>query len=462
MHLARLRSVLGRWIPPLDAAVCVRLIAFIYFIAFTSWGVQSAGLIGSHGILPASQFFQAVRQQFGGAAFREAPSLLWLNASDAALTAAWIAGAVFALAAIFLPWKWGVRAALAACLVLWLSICSAGQDFLSFQWDILLSEAGFLALFADDTPVRVWLFRWLVFRLMFYSGVVKITSGDPSWRNLTAMHYHYETQPLPNPIAWYMAQLPLWAQQVSTAFTFFAELIIPLLFFAPRRPRHIAAWIAIGFQTLILATGNYTYFNLLAIILALFLFVDAKPGPRSRVHAAVTAALAGFILIVSGCLTLELFSIGPPVAATILRLTEPLRIVNSYGLFAVMTTERQEIVVEGSNDGENWLAYEFPYKPGDLRRAPPFVAPHQPRLDWQMWFAALGSYQQNRWFIAFMLRLIQGEPAVLRLLSYNPFPRGPPKYIRARLYLYHFTHFGQTGWWTREERGLYFPAVSLK
>lgn len=183
------------WIPKLDATLCVRLIAFIYFIAFTSWGVQAPGLIGSRGILPAAQFFPAVLQSYGQTAYWQAPSLFWLNWSDGALAAGWIAGALFALLAMFVPWKWGRRAALAACLVLWVSLCTAGQEFLSYQWDVLLSEAGLLAIFADDTPIRIWLFRWLIFRVMFYSGVVKLTSHDPNWKNLTALHYHYETQP---------------------------------------------------------------------------------------------------------------------------------------------------------------------------------------------------------------------------------------------------------------------------
>jgi len=450
------------WKPALNAAFCVRLIGFIYFIAFTSWGVQATGLIGSHGILPAAQFLQAAHEQYGNSAYWFAPSLFWLSPGDAALTAGWVAGALFALIAIFAPWKWAMRLALVACLILWVSLCSVGQDFLSFQWDVLLSEAGFLAIFADDTPVRIWLFRWLAFRLTFYSGVVKLTSGDPNWRNLTAMRYHYETQPLPTPLAWYMAQLPLWFQKGSTAFTFVAELAAPFSFFGPRKARHIGAWIVLALQALIIATGNYTYFNLLAIIITLFLFIEPGKQPRTRGHRAVSAMLAGFIAMVSACLTFQLFSVASPGMQVILRWTEPLRIVNTYGLFAVMTTERQEITVEGSNDGDTWLAYEFPYKPGDLRRAPPLVAPHQPRLDWQMWFAALSNYRQNRWFVGFMLRVLQGEPAVLRLLSYNPFPKAPPKFIRARLYLYHFTHFGQAGWWTREDRGEYFPAVGLK
>jgi lipase maturation factor 1 len=368
------------------------------------------------------------------------------------------------LIAAFGVWQ---RAALAVCLVLWLSLCVVGQEFLSFQWDVLLLEAGFLALFADTAPARVWLFRWLAFRLMFFSGVVKLTSHDAAWRNLTALTYHYETQPLPTPLAWYMTQLPLWFQKFSTAMVFVAELGAPFLFFGPKRLRHIGAWITIAFQVLILLTGNYTFFNILTIALMMFLFIEPERSPRSRTHRAVSIALVAFIGVTTGLLFLELFSVDlPPGGGEILRVVEPFRIVNTYGLFAMMTTERIEIVVEGSSDGDTWRAYEFRYKPGDLKRAPPIVAPHQPRLDWQMWFAALGNYRQNRWFVNLMIRLLQGEPSVLRLLESNPFPGAPPKYIRARAYLYHFTDFAERrrdgAWWRREDHGMYFPAVSLK
>jgi len=437
-----------------------RVLGFIYFIAFTSFGVQASGLVGSHGILPYAAFLAQVRQAMGRGAYWEVPSVLWLNWSDAALAAVWIVGALCALVAIFGPFQ---RVALAACLVLWLSLCSVGQDFLSYQWDTLLLEAGFLAIFADSSPVRIWLFRWLIFRLMFFSGVGKILSGDPTWRGLTALSYHYQSQPLPTPLAWLMDQLPLWFQKASTAFTLIAEIPVPFLFFAPRRLRHIGAWITIALQLLILFTGNYTFFNYLAIALCFFLFIEPEQRRHSLPHRATSAALAAFIAITTSLLFLELFSFElPPGGAAILHATAPLRIVNSYGLFTVMTTDRPEIIVEGSNDGDHWLAYEFRYKPGNLLRAPPVIEPHQPRLDWQMWFAALETYQQNRWFVNFMIKLLEGEPVVLRLLQYNPFPNAPPKYVRARLFLYEFTTWGEKGWWTRRERGMYFPPVSLK
>ena len=452
------------WTPKLGASegagvivvTFLRILGLIYCIAFVSFGVQASGLIGSHGILPFGVYLMAARKGLGRAAYWNLPTLLWLYPHDLALTAVWMAGAVCSLAAV---WGRGQGMALALCLVLWLSLCSVGQDFLSFQWDILLSEAGFLALFADATRVPVWLFRWLMFRLMFFSGAVKWLSHDPTWRNFTALTYHYETQPLPTPLAWYMQQLPSWFQKASVGVVFFVEVAVPFLFFAPRRLRHIGAWITIGFQVLILLTGNYTFFNILTIALAMWLFVDVRPHKLKLVPTLAGAV----IVVIGGLLFLQLFSIPlPPGGSQVLRAVDPLRLVNSYGLFAVMTTTRPEIIVEGSSDGVNWQAYEFPYKPGDVNRRPPIVAPHQPRLDWQMWFAALGSYQENRWFVNLMLRLLQGEPRVLRLFSYNPFPKQPPKYVRARVYQYHFTHWGDKAWWRCEEQGLYFPAVSLK
>jgi hypothetical protein len=316
-------------------------------------------------------------------------------------------------------------------------------------------------MFADAARIRIWLFRWLLFRLMFFSAMVKLLSGDATWRSFSALTYHYYTQPLPTPLAWYMQQMPGWFQTASVGFVFFVELVVPFFFFAPRRLRHIAAWFTIALQVLILLTGNYTFFNYLTIFLCMWLFIEPDERPRAR--KPVTIGLAVLLGVLSGLTCLQLFSAPlPPGGETVLRMADPLRIVNSYGLFAVMTTSRQEIIVEGSNDGVNWLAYEFPYKPGNVYRMPPIVAPYQPRLDWQMWFAALGSYQNNRWFVNFMLRILQGEPGVLHLLNYNPFPKSPPKYVRARMFAYTFTHFGDRAWWLRTDAGEYLPVVSLR
>ena len=444
----------------------VRALGAIYLIAFVSFGVQADGLIGFQGVLPLTNYLRGMREAVGWGAYWYAPTVFWLQSNDTALLVVWITGA---LVSIVLMLGFFRRACLILLLILYLSVSTAGQDFWSFQWDILLTETGFLAIFLDESPGRTWLFRWLLFRLMFMSGVVKLASGDPTWRNLTAMSYHYLTQPLPTPAAWYMYQLPLWFQKLSTVFVFITELLVPLLFFAPLKLRRIAAILTIGLQLLILTTGNYTFFNLLAIALCVFLFAGPSRDrpPETRMHRAVTLALMVFILATSGLQLLDAFRVPLPAPAqAYLVWISPLRLVNSYGLFAVMTTTRLEIVIEGSDDGDNWQAYEFRYKPGDVKRAPKWAEPYQPRLDWQMWFAALGSANDNRWFYNLAGRLLQGSQPVLRLLEHNPFPAHPPKYVRALTYDYHFTDWAERrrsgAWWRREEKGTYLPAISLR
>jgi lipase maturation factor 1 len=322
-----------------------------------------------------------------------------------------------------------------------------------------------------------WLYRWLVFRLFFLSGAVKLGSHDPTWANLTALKYHYHTQPLPTVLAWYADKLPDWFQNASVFMVLAIELLAPFLIFFPRRLRMAGAFAMLGFQVLIFVTGNYTFFGLLTMALILFWFDDqalerliprvppllSTPPKRARIGAAV---LTAFILILGAAHILETFGADPEPLRTLASLTGPYQMVNSYGLFAVMTTTRPEIIVEGSNDGETWLAYEFRYKPGDLRRAPGWVQPFQPRLDWQMWFAALSNYQSNPWFVGFALRLLEGSPEVLSLLEKNPFPDHPPRYIRALAYNYTFTDSEtrrRTGaWWAREPLGTYLPAIGLK
>jgi hypothetical protein len=320
---------------------------------------------------------------------------------------------------------------------------------------------------------------------MFMSGVVKLASGDPTWHDLTALNYHYWTQPLPTPLAWYAAQLPQWTMQVSTLITFFIELIIPFTFFMPRRIRFIGAFLTILLQVVIILTGNYTFFNWLTLALCILLFDDdALRGlftrrwrtivqPRASATKRVIVVVLAVVLIFVGALqVLSLLDrrINPrtmpaPLAEVYRRVTG-LHLVSGYGLFAVMTTTRPEIVVEGSADGETWLPYEFKYKVGDVSRPPVFVAPHQPRLDWQMWFAALGSYRSNPWFVSFVRHLLLGSPDVLDLLDTNPFADAPPTFVRAQLYQYRFTTAAErvdTGaWWVREEAGSYLPPVSLE
>ncbi len=466
---------IGRRVEPLayrrTQRLFLRLLGLIYLLAFVSLSTQLRGLIGAAGITPAWYYLQAALQALGVSAFARVPTVFWFGSSDAALTGVCYAGILLSLLLLGgLSW----RPLLAVLYLLYLSFSSVGQEFLSFQWDALLIETGFLAIFLGRSRLPVLMFRWLLFRLMLLSGAVKLLSHDPSWRSLTALNFHYFTQPLPTPVAWYLQQAPSWFQTLSVLFVFVVELGLPLLIFFPRRVRHLAAAGFIALQLLIALSGNYAFFNLLALSLCLFLVDDralfgsraarpAAPAPRSP--AAVRAAAAVIFFLGLALMAGTFFNFRPAPLESLLQTVAPFEIVNPYGLFAVMTTRRLEIVVQGSNDGVNWQDYRFRYKPGDPLRRPAWVAPHQPRLDWQMWFAALGDYQASPWFVSFLHRLLQGSPAVAGLLESNPFPAAAPRYLRALAFEYHFTTWAQrraTGaWWVREPRGYYLPPITL-
>jgi hypothetical protein len=465
------------------------MLAAIFFCAFGSLGLQVRGLIGTHGISPAGDFLAAVHRNLGAAAYWRVPTFCWLNASDSFLSGLCIAGCLISLVMLCGVSPGGCALALWA---LWLSLVWVGSPFLNFQWDALLLETAFLAVFLlpfsprprwqPRSPVpraARWLLLWLLFRLMFESGIVKLRSGDTTWRDFSALNFHFETQPLPLWTAWYAHFAPhslLWA---ATLAMFVIELAVPFLIFAPPRFRHPAAGAMIALQVLILATGNYAYFNVLTIALCVLLFEDAawprrwmeKLIPPARAEPVTErdwplkafAPIAAAVVIFT---TLPLLAVvglpGRDTIRAIESVAEPLRTFNGYGLFAVMTTSRPEIVIEGSNDGFAWREYEFPWKPGDIRARPLLVAPHQPRLDWQMWFAALGTVRQNPWFPMFIRRLLEGSPDVLALMKTNPFPDRPPRYIRAVVYDYHFAKPGSGGaWWTRELKGLYMAPTRL-
>jgi predicted DCC family thiol-disulfide oxidoreductase YuxK len=453
-----------------------RALAIIYLIAFASFGIQAKGLIGSQGILPVSEYLDAVRSGAANQWFRAAPAVFWWWNSDRALEwVCWVGAALAVACALGLL----QRAIFCVLFALYLSLVAAGQVFMGYQWDYLLLESGFLAVFLTPSFARVWLFRWLLFRLMFESGCVKLLSGDPVWANLTALSFHYQTQPLPTPLAWYAFQAPMWFQKLSTLATFAIELAAPFLIFGPRRIKHMAAILFLLLQLMILLTGNYTFFNLLAISLCLFLlddglwghYLERAPGagvaPRTRISLGLSVLLTGFVLIVSLTQLASMFSIRmPSLMQEAVAGVAPFGVVNSYGLFATMTTERIEIEVQGSNDGEEWRTYVFRYKPGEPARAPAWVAPYQPRLDWQMWFAALGNYRENPWFGNFLFRLLDASPDVLHLLQVDPFRGARPKYVRALAYEYRFRDMKDRAaphtWWRRELKGSYFPASSLR
>jgi lipase maturation factor 1 len=469
----------------------LRLLGLVYLIAFWSFWRQVDGLIGHDGILPVAPWLDELRNRFGAEAYRIFPTLCWLNASDPFLHGLCIAGVGLSLLLI-------LQIAPVVCLlllwILYLSLSVAGQVFMNFQWDYLLLEVGFLSVFLapwrllpwrrSQSPISPWahfLLLWLLFRLMFMSGLVKLTSGDDSWWNLTALKYHYETQPLPTPLSWWANQFPPWFQAFSTVVMFGIEIGSPFLLFAPRRLRLIGVFNLLTLQGLIALTGNYCFFNLLTGALCLLAVDDTvwprigrkvREVPEVRGRAWPSWILVPVVVVVlafSGPLLWNAFfpeAEWPSVLSVPYGYLERFRSLNGYGLFRVMTKTRPEIIVEGSQDGQVWQPYEFKYKAGDPQRAPPIVAPHQPRLDWQMWFAALDDIRGEPWFMNFLARLLQGSPSVLRLMKANPFPETPPRYIRARLYEYHFTDASekrQTGaWWKREEQGLYCPPASLR
>ena len=488
--LAPPRFVLVRWL-------FLRGLALIYLIAFVSLWMQVDGLIGSRGIAPAQSLMDnlgkiAGNRHLGADRFHLVPTLGWWSAGDRALR--WQCAAGTGLSLLLLA---GIAPA-PALFLLWavyLSLSTIASPFLNFQWDALLLETGFLAIFLAplqlrERPLRqpepsrpaLWLLRWLLFRLMFESGWVKLASGDESWRHLTALGAHFETQPLPTWIGWHAHQLPAGALRLCVFLMFVIELAVPFLIFCGRKPRLLAAALFTLFQALILLTGNYAFFNWLTILLCLSLLDDGalrkivperfrRPFPRqsgARWPWKITAPLALLVILLTA-LTLPLpgpvAQAAPRDLVALFRWLAPFRTFNGYGLFMVMTQTRPEIILQGSNDGRTWEDYEFKYKPGDLQRRPPFVAPYQPRLDWQMWFAALGTVEQNYWLVSLEKQLLTNSPPVAALLARNPFPQAPPKFIRALLYQYHFTDPAArraTGqWWRRDYLGVYAPPLSL-
>jgi predicted DCC family thiol-disulfide oxidoreductase YuxK len=490
----------------------LRALGLIYLIAFVSLWVQVDGLIGSDGVSPVNQFLPAAHAQLGKDAYALLPTLCWFSTSNAFLHFLCGGGVVLSVLLIF-----GIAPALSlvALFTFYLSLTIAGQTFLSFQWDVLLLETGFLSIFL--APWRLWpgeliffpgspppataapisraglfLLKFLLFKLMLMSGVVKLTSGDDCWWNLTALDYHYWSQPLPTVFAWWVDKSPEWFEHFSVAFCLGIEIFVPFFIWAPRRPRLIAAGLMIFLQFAIAITGNYCFFNLLTIALCLLLIDDqsACMGSGSLPLGTLTASPTGIrntsrtlpirlcsyaaiavivvTLPVNAWLIFSAFkprSRSPRALAIVYEQLEALRIVNGYGLFRVMTKDRCEIVIEGSTDGVEWLPYEFKWKPGDVKRAPGWCAPHQPRLDWQMWFAALESPRENPWFVGLIVRLLQGSHDVKRQLAHNPFPDKPPRYIRAMFYRYRFTtvsELRQTGaWWKRQELREYLPTISV-
>jgi hypothetical protein len=491
----------------------LRAFGLIYFSAFFSLVFQIRGLIGPEGILPANEYLQAVARSFGPIIrFWFAPTLLWLSSSSHMLIAVCWLGMIASLVLILNLWPRGM---LVICFVCFLSFIAAAGDFSSYQSDGMLLEAGVISLFfappgfrpglrAAHPPSRASLFllQWEWFRIYFESGVVKLASGDPQWRHFTAMDEYYQNGPLPTWIGWYAQHLPHWFH-VGTAFTTLAvELVLVWMFFLPRRFRIIFFWIATSLQIGIILTANYTFLNYLVLVLGVLLLDDRyldrfvpsqwkkafvaerekslppsdsestsekhpEPTFTRRHFAAMKLAISSVMLtwifyVTTAELLLILFRRLPLPTRPIVVL-EPFRIANQYGLFAVMTRGRYEIEFQGSNDGQNWTPYPFRYKPQDPGKPPGIYAPYQPRFDWNLWFASLGSWRQYSLVPNTEIRLLSNDRDVLTLFAGNPFANAPPRQVRAVLWQYWFTTMAEkraTGlWWRRQLIGLYAPVL---
>jgi hypothetical protein len=454
----------------------LRLLGCIYLAAFLSCLLQMRGLYGADGIIPLVDYLPSLPME-GWRRWAALPTLLWISQSDTALIlipALGIAASLLLVADIARP------LALATCWLLYLSLVNAGPVFMQFQWDTLLLETGFLAMLLNVTPaLGILLYRWLLFRFMWLSGLVKVLSDDPLWASGSALMVHFETQPLPTVLGWFAHQLPGPILRAGSWATLGIELLLPLLIFAPRRARLVAFWGFVLLEVLILLTGNYNFFTLLTLGLCLFLLEDRDlpwdrrdgeqaPAAQSptRLRWLGSSMVATMILLAS--LTQLYLTVGrqPPTAwqRTLLGALQPWHIAHSYGVFAVMTPERPELVIEASNDSLEWQPYRFHFKPGELDRAPGWVAPGQPRLDWQLWFAALRE-QPPQWLENLLVQLLMGSPAVKNLFAEVPFGGETPAYIRVRRYRYSFTdpQTLKTGgtWWRREFLDTYQTPMRL-
>ena len=484
----------------------LRALGCIYFSAFFSLIFQVRGLIGPNGILPAVDYLRAVSAQLGPARLWFAPTLLWISGRPHMLMAiSWI-GILASLLLVLNLWP---RLTLAICFVCFLSFIGAAGDFSGYQSDGMLLEAGFISLFlappglrprwAENwrSPRAAWfLLLWEWFRIYFESGVVKLASGDPQWRNFTAMDEYYQNGPLPTWIGWYVQHLPHWFHAGSVYATLALELGLVWMFFLPRRFRIILFFIVTPWQLGVILTANYAFLNYLVLSLAVLLLDDRffarvipqrsmpvpkpKPSPpevaeegeryiRSAspliaLRLSVTAVMLGWIFYATTAQLLWMFLPNLPLPTSPVTALDPFRIANRYGLFAVMTRARYEIEFQGSLDGKNWIAYPFRFKPQDVSKPPGIYAPYQPRFEWNLWFCSLGSWRENPLVTSTEERLLAADPDVLSLFASNPFAQQAPKQVRAVLWQYWFTSMAekrsQGVWWRREYLGLYAPTLS--
>jgi len=460
----------------LSRFVFERALGVIYLIAFLVTLNQFRPLLGERGLLPVPRFVRMVR-------FREAPSLFQFRYSDRLLAVVAWAGVVLAASVIVgLPQAGPIWGSILVWLALWalyVSIVNVGQTFYSFGWESLLCEVGALAILLGDArtapPILlVFLMRWLLFRLEFGAGLIKLR-GDRCWRDLTCLHYHHETQPMPNPLSWFFHHLPGRAHKVEVLANHFAQLVVPFFLFAPQPVAGIAGGLIVLTQSWLILSGNFSWLNFITIVLAIFAFGDATLGyvfPFDRPelvaspswYEGLVIALTVLVAVLSYWPIRNMLSRRQLMNFSFNRL----HFVGTYGAFGHITKERYEIIIEGTDNAghsETWKAYEFKGKPGDPKRMPPQVAPYHLRLDWLMWFAAMGPPDRYPWIVELVGRLLEGDTATLKLLRTNPFPDEPPVLVRARLYRYRFTSRAErreTGaWWARTLVAMWLPPLAL-
>ncbi|MBS2028227.1 MAG: lipase maturation factor family protein [Deltaproteobacteria bacterium] len=447
-----------------------RSLAAIFFIGFVVAHNQFRPLCGERGLTPIGDFLSRTR-------FREAPSLFFFARTDRAF--AWTARVGIILSLLTLvgaPDQLGVAAYMLTWFAMWalyLSFVNAGQIFYGFGWETMLLECGVLAIFlgpsttAAPMPV-LWLYRWLLFRLMFGAGLIKLR-GDACWRDLTCMYFHYETQPLPNPLSRGFHFLPKPVHRASVLFTHFVELVVPFLYFAPQPFRGVAGALTILFQLLLILSGNLSWLNWLTVAVAFSCMDVPQLGMDGALPdalpSAVIWALVVFVALKSVRPTLNLLAREQMMNASF----DPLHLVNTYGAFGAITRERREIILEGTLDAidtpaSEWREYHFKAKPGALAKRGPWIAPYHLRLDWLMWFAAMSGPWSHPWIVDLVKRLLQNDRATLALMGPNPFPDAPPRRIRAMLYAYRFTPSGDPSGhiWERRLIGPYLRPVSLE
>jgi Lipase maturation factor len=459
------------WLPRL---VFQRGLAALYLIAFLVAANQFRALLGSQGLLPIPRFLRRTTA-------RQAPSLFRLHYTDRFFAlVAWGAAALAAAAVAGLADLVPLWTSMLIWAVLWavyLSIVNVGQTWYGFGWESLLLEAGFLAIFLGNSRVAppvllLWLLRWLLFRVEFGAGMIKMR-GDPCWRDLTCLRYHHETQPMPGPFSWYFHRLPDRLHRIEVAANHFAQLVAPVLLFAPQPVASIAACVVIVTQLWLIVSGNFAWLNWLTIVIAVSAVDGSLISHRRHFHETptwyqgVVFAVAVLIVVRSYQPVRNLLSHRQIMNYSF----DPLHLVNTYGAFGSISRHRDEVIIEGTADvtltpETPWQPYEFKGKPGDPRRRPRQFAPYHLRLDWLMWFIPLSPRYAGTWFTALLDKLLEGDRDVLKLMHGNPFPDTPPRFVRAVLYRYRFTTWPErraTGaWWQRAPMGEFVGPVSLR